>query len=201
MEVRNFDIEIRAETLDIDNNLKGYAAIFDSPSKPLMGKNGTMFIEVIRSGAFTESLNNPDILALFNHKTDYVLGRVGANTLSLQEDKNGLAVDIIPPNTTIGNDTVISVKRGDIRKMSIGFTVEKERWTRDENGNPLREILKLTLYEVSLVAVPAYDATSIFVRSNELIEVPNVEIDRLQSPTNSTRARYKTRFLSLTGKK
>jgi len=48
--------------------------------------------------------------------------------------------------------------------MSFGFRVTKETW--DETGDvPVRTIEKLNLLEVSAVAWPAYDDTTIGLRS------------------------------------
>jgi phage head maturation protease len=48
--------------------------------------------------------------------------------------------------------------------MSFGFQVRKDTW--DETGDmPVRTIQAVDLYEVSAVAFPAYDDTSIALRS------------------------------------
>jgi phage head maturation protease len=73
-------------------------------------------------------------------------------------------VEIDVPDTTDGNDLWVLVERGDISGMSFGFRVTKETW--DETGAiPVRTIEKLELIEVSAVAWPAYEDTTLAKRS------------------------------------
>lgn len=141
----------------------GYAAVFNSETTI-----GDYFVESIAPGAFSRALQgNQDIVALFNHEADHVLGRRSVGTLRLSEDGKGLAVEIDPPDTTLGRDLAISIGRGDINSMSFGFRVTDERWTDPENGLPRRQILGVELIEVSIVTFPAYEETSIGMRSLE----------------------------------
>src|SRR5688572_23982393 len=95
-------LEIRASVEDSAGSLPrvlGHAALFNSPSV-FMG-----FREIIRSGAFTDSLGG-DIRALWQHDTARVLGRTKAGTLRLWEDDQGLAFELNPPDTQDGRDAV-----------------------------------------------------------------------------------------------
>lgn len=139
----------------------GYAAVFNSEATI-----GDYFVESIAPGAFSAALRgNGDVVALFNHDSNQVLGRKSAGTLRLSEDAKGLAVEIDPPDTTIGRDIAESIRRGDIGSMSFGFRVTDERWTEEPDALPRRQILGLELIEVSIVTFPAYDETSIGLRS------------------------------------
>lgn len=162
-------IERRAFTLDdvtiqTDENtpkITGYAAIFDSLSDDLGG-----FREIIRYGAFTDSLNTSDIRALWNHNPDYVLGRNRSGTLKLSEDEKGLRIEIDPPNTQWAKDLMEVIKRGDVNQMSFGFRTIEDRWS-NQNGTTLRELLKVDLFDVSPVTFPAYPQTEVGVRSTQ----------------------------------
>ena len=58
------------------------------------------------------------------------------------------------------------LKRGDYSQSSFAFTVESESWTKEEDGTYLRTINKIGgLYDVSIVANPAYEGTSVALRS------------------------------------
>lgn len=141
----------------------GYAALFDTETTI-----GDYFVESIAPGAFTAALrSNGDVVALFNHDSGQVLGRRSAGTLRLSEDAKGLAVEIDPPETTLGRDLAESIRRGDIGGMSFGFRVTDERWTDppEDAALPRRQILGLELIEVSVVTFPAYDETTIGLRS------------------------------------
>ncbi len=136
----------------------GYAAIFDSPTDI-----GGYFQETIAKGAFSAAVKG-DVRALVDHDSGRVIGRTTAGTLRLREDDTGLGVEIDLPDTTDGRDLATLIERGDISGMSFGFVVTKQTW--DESGDvPKRTIEKVELHEVSVVAFPAYDDTSIAMRS------------------------------------
>lgn len=133
---------------------EGYAAMFNSPSEPLP------FTERIAPGAFTRSLKSRnDIKMLWNHSTGEVLGSTRAGTMRLTEDDRGLRVWAMLPNTTTGRDAAELIRRGDVDAMSFGFSVPRngDDWSDDGKERTLREI---RLHEVSIVAFPAYTATS-----------------------------------------
>ena len=155
---------------------EGYAALFDSPSKPLP------FTERIAPGAFIRSLKSRnDIKLLWNHDTSEVLGSTRSGTLKLVEDERGLKVTAQLPNTTTGRDAAELLKRGDVDAMSFGFTVPRggDDWSEDGSERTLREVM---LHEVSIVAFPAYEGTSgkTTVRGLERVaQRANVDLDAL----------------------
>lgn len=153
----NPEIELRQEPGQ-PVKIRGYAAVFNQLSEEIM-----FFRERVLPGAFSKSIKN-DVRALSGHDSRQVLGRTTNKTLTLEEDDHGLRVEIIPPNTTAGHDVVESIKRGDIDQMSFGFQVVSDRWDK-ENGLDIRELLEVNLFEVSIVAFPAYKQTSVSVRS------------------------------------
>jgi HK97 family phage prohead protease len=157
-EVRHWALtELRA---DAKGRITGHAAVFDSLSRDLGG-----FKERIRAGAFDDTLTD-DVRALFNHDPNYVLGRSSAGTLSLAVDKRGLVFDIKPPATTWARDLLVSIRRGDIDQASFAFNALDESWEKLD-GEPVRELRKLKLIDVSPVTYPAYDQTDVATRSFE----------------------------------
>lgn len=137
----------------------GYAALFNAKTDI-----GGYFIESIAPGAFTDTLRKSDVRALIDHDTGRVIGRSSAKTLRLKEDEDGLYVEIDLPDTSDGRDLAVQLERGDITGMSFGFRVTHDEW--DESGKvPIRTIHQVELYEVSAVAFPAYDDTTIGLRS------------------------------------
>jgi HK97 family phage prohead protease len=159
------DLEIRQEGDGM--TLRGYAAVFNSPSQPLP------FIETIQRGAFRDSLKSRnDVKLLWNHDTSVVLGSTRAGTLRLMEDERGLLVEADLPMTQAGKDAAISISRGDVTAFSFGFRIPAGG---DEWANANERLLKrVNVHEVSVgVAFPAYTATdgTANVRSmNELSE-------------------------------
>lgn len=149
--------EVRAS--DAGKVAKGYAALFNTKADI-----GGYFTETIVRGAFAETLKSADVLALIQHDPGRVIGRSAAGTLRLKEDASGLSVEIDLPDTGDGRDLAVQLERGDIRGMSFGFRVTHDEW--DESGDiPARTIHKVELFEVSAVANPAYDDTTLALRS------------------------------------
>lgn len=141
----------------------GYAAVFNERADI-----GGYFHEVIAPGAFSDSLATADVRAYFGHDSGRVLGRTSSGTLRLSEDDRGLAVEIDLPDTSDGRDARELIARGDITGMSFGFVVARQEW--DETGDiPVRTIHSVDLIEVSIVSDPAYDGTSIALRSLDAI--------------------------------
>jgi hypothetical protein len=102
-EVVKFALEKRqaGDNVDVPPRIVGHAAVFDQLSEKL----GWGFREIIRPGAFTQTLKDKDdVRALVDHDPSKILGRTTAGTLDLREDKKGLAVDIDTPDTTVGRD-------------------------------------------------------------------------------------------------
>jgi HK97 family phage prohead protease len=149
--VSSSDFEIR-ETPD-GMVFEGYAAVFNSRSENLGG-----FTEFVAPGAFTRSLKTRnDVKLLWNHDTGSVLGSTRARTLTLTEDARGLKVTAQLPNTQLGRDTAELLKRGDVDSMSFGFNVIKDKWNAQGDERTLEAV---RLFEVSIVAFPAYAATA-----------------------------------------
>lgn len=167
--------------------IEGHAAVFDSLSQEL----GRMFPfkEKIQRGAFKDSLEKDDIRALWNHDPNYVLGRNRANTLELSESEKGLKVRIQPPDTAWARDLVTSIKRGDISQMSFGFTVEKEDWTV-ENGEDIRTLRQVKLFDVSPVTFPAYLQTDVGVRAMDSYKQHKADQERQTKEKEQRKAEF-----------
>ena len=154
--------EVRAIATE-DGSLKigGYAATFNNEA------TGLNFREVIAPGAFkrTLSTNNP-VFLLINHDTESLpLASTQSGTMSLREDQTGLYMEaILDPKNPRAAELASALERGDVDKMSFAFTVAPDGDTRSEG---LRTLTDLDLFEVSVVTWPAYDATSVGMRSAE----------------------------------
>lgn len=152
--------------------VEGYAAVFNSDSED-MG-----FIERIAPGAFKKALKTSDTRALFNHDSNIILGRTSAGTLELKEDKKGLFMSIIPPDTQLIRDMVLApIERGDITQQSFGFTVKADEWKEIDGKTPIRTITEIgELFDVSPVTFPAYPDTDVALRSLENIKKDQVTL-------------------------
>jgi HK97 family phage prohead protease len=159
-ETRSYPIDLRVtREAAKPPRIVGHAAVFDQLSEDLGG-----FREKVVKGAFRKTLREADVRALLNHDSNYVLGRNTAGTLRVKEDKEGLAVDIDPPDTTWARDLLVSMERGDINQMSFGFRVVKEEWDDTDKANVVRTLSEVELFDVSPVTYPAYPQTSVSVK-------------------------------------
>lgn len=159
------DLAVRAADGDQPPMIVGHAAVFNQTAD--LG----YFKERVAPGTFRQTIQEDDIRALWNHNEDHVLGRNRAGTLSLEEDSTGLAVRIMPPDTQMSRDLMVSMKRGDVSQMSFGFRRRSHIITQDADGNVTRTLTDVKLFDVSPVAFPAYTGTDASVRSAQLAEL------------------------------
>lgn len=135
--------------------LRGIAIVFNRPSVD-MG-----FREFIRPSAVDRNeAESIDVRALWSHNPDWTIGRNSAGTLRQRKVSRGLSVEIDPPRWAAGY--VETVQRRDVTGMSFAFETLTDDW-RLEDGEPVREILDMRYYEVSGVAFPAYEDTTLRV--------------------------------------
>lgn len=155
-------LEIREED-DGKRTLSGYAVKWEMKSEPMGWFR--RFKEQFKRGAFADSLTKDDQRYLWSHDISKVLGRTKNGTLRLYEDNIGLRFELDLPNTTLGNDTYESIKRGDVDGVSFGFRMKKEEWDETDPDNVLRTISQADLFEISAVAFPAYPDSEVQARS------------------------------------
>ena len=166
MERRHFrvdkiTVERRAEAAP---KIIGHAAVFNVLSEDL-----GWFREKIDPGAFSASIGEDDVRALFNHDPNLVLGRNVSGTLRMTEDGVGLAIEVDPPDTQAARDVMVLIDRGDVSQMSFAFRVLEEAWEYGEKGEPdIRTLKKVRLYDVSPVTYPAYPQTDVALRSHQV---------------------------------
>lgn len=156
--------ELRADDDGGKPKLRGYAAVFNRWSEDL-----GWFRERIAPGAFAGVIGD-DVRALFNHDSNYVLGRTKAGTLRMVEDERGLLVEIdAPTDGPLVGLVVNPIRRGDINQMSFAFSMDggAEEWDYSKEL-PERTLKRIgRMYDVSPVTYPAYADTSIAARSLE----------------------------------
>ena len=167
-------IEIREDD-DGKRTLTGYAVKWEKKSKVL--GYFRKFREQFRKGAFADSLEKDDQRFLWSHDTSKVLGRTKNGTLRLEEDDIGLRFELDLPNTTLGNDTYESIKRGDVDGVSFGFRVESDEIHEPDDDLPLRTVTKARLLEVSAVAFPAYPDSEVSARGYDPLKVYQDELE------------------------
>jgi len=158
--------------------IEGYAIKFNEQT--LIGTEAHGFNEVIDSKALTET-NMKDVPLKYNHQDNFlVIARTRNKSLELVIDEIGLKIRAELLDTQSNQDIYKMVKSGLLDKMSFAFTVKSQSW--DRTGSvPLRTIQSIDrLYDVSIVDVPAYEGTSVYARSLELMDIDTKELDYLK---------------------
>ena len=176
-------ISYRATVDEESRHVEGYALLFNVDSQPMWGGD---LIERIAPTALGGVLERSDVLCLMNHdESRGVLARwrKGEGSLSLTVDEKGLRYAFDAPRTALGDELIEALKRGDIAESSFAFTVEKDNWERKEDGTYVRTIVQIRqLYDVSPVYYPAYEDTSVALRSlNDRKEEVRKELERLRA--------------------
>lgn len=165
------DFKTREEGEDLF--IEGYFSVFNSPYR--MWEDYT---EIVRNGAFRETLRKDDIRALINHDTTLVLGRTAAGTLELSEDEHGLFGRVkVNRNDQDAMNAYARVQRGDVTQCSFGFDV-LDFDTEVEGGHTTCYLRNVKLYEVSVCTFPAYTDTQVQARNAAACEERRAEARR-----------------------
>lgn len=176
-------VEFRAEsTSDDGRTLEGYAAVFDDPTR-IDSWEGE-FDEIIKRGAFSKTIGERTPVLQFDHGRDARTGSVPIGAIQeLREDKTGLFVRAGLFENEVVEPIRQAIAGGAIDGMSFRFRVTREDWF-DKDGKsvpaselnsllwkpgdrgPLkREIREVQLFELGPVVFPAYEGTTVGVRS------------------------------------
>lgn len=131
--------------------------------------------EKIKPGAFKRSIEEDEILCLWDHEMKYVLGRKGNGSLKLSENESGVYFECIPPDSTWAKDLVTSIKRQDINSMSFSFSIYREAWEK-ENGRYIRNVNEGKLHEISVTTFPVYTGSQVVARASEILIWDGTEV-------------------------
>ena len=160
--------KIKIEHRDEGRLVYGYAAVFNSRS------NDIGFYETIDPSAITEeTIKRSTVYATLNHDRDKVLARSknGVGTLELKVDERGLYYQYEAPHSTLGDDVLEMIKRGDLADASFAFTVSQDedaqKWEK-RDGQYYRTIYKIDkLFDISNVYDGAYSEANTNLRAQE----------------------------------
>jgi HK97 family phage prohead protease len=166
-EIRAFitEFETRAEGEDV-GIIKGRPIVFDSET------NMGWYREIIDRHAL-DNADLRDVRLCLNHDTSYVYARSRNNndnsTMKIGVDEGGMYFEArLDLKSAKANDLYVAVQRGDLNQMSFMFVVSADEWEDIDSDSPLRIIKEIrTVYEISVVTFPAYEATSVQVASGE----------------------------------
>lgn len=167
--------EIRAlsnyEIRESDNDtveLEGYIAKFNSITELYRG-----CYEKIEKGAFSETLSDGhNIFLLYHHDFSKPLASTRNGTLILTEDDVGLKFKATINNkVSYGKDVVELVREGLIQGCSFGFNVlEDDYLYNNEEDTITRTLIKVKLWEGSVLCIPQYEDTEVTARAKEIAD-------------------------------
>lgn len=145
--------------------LEGYGAVFDSPAR--IDSWEGQFDEQIARGAFAKTLSERTPVMQFDHGQDIATGSVPIGAIEeIREDRHGLYVKARLHDNARVEPIRQAIASGAIDGMSFTFRVTREEWDdSDDLEVPLRTIKEVELYELGPVVFPAYEATTVGVRS------------------------------------
>jgi len=137
-------------------SLSGYAIVYNKTSENLGG-----FVERIEPGACTEALRTSDVRCLFNHDSNYLLGRSSAATLELKEDNAGVHFRAyLLPFDPISYAIARRVDRRDVGGCSFSFVDPTDRWILEPGKIDMRIVERIgRIFDVGPVTYPAYPDT------------------------------------------
>lgn len=165
-EMRN--VEFRATEEEGKMILEGYPVIFNQET--LIGDPEWGWYEVIDKKALDDA-DLSDVPLKYNHgDAKGILARTRNGSLKLTIDNKGLKMRAELIDTTDNVDIYKCVKSGLLDKMSFAFNVIEDNVEQKVGEPPRRTITKIgRLFDVAVVDLPAYDQTSIYARSKEIV--------------------------------
>jgi HK97 family phage prohead protease len=164
-----FELE-RADDEGDGLTLRGYAAVFNSPTR--IDSWEGQFDEVISRGAFKQTIDRTQPVLQFDHGRG-LIGSLPIGTITrLREDKKGLYVEARLFDNWAVQPVRDAIAGGAINGMSFRFRVPEggDTWKARKNEVPLRTLTALDVPELGPVVFPAYRETEVSVRSKEIVD-------------------------------
>ena len=191
-EVRFLELaELRAEQDERGAWIEGYPIVFNQETVI-----GGYCREVILPEAVTDELLR-DVALMIGHDFGMIplahsRRNNGNSTMQLTVDEHGVKMRALldVENNPKAKEAYSAIKRGDISGMSFAFVVGEERWEDLDTDMPLRVITRLAaIYEVSLVAFPAYPGTSVQAASEgDALESVKASLESARKQAEEERA-------------
>lgn len=161
-------VEFRAEPSDDGLTLDGYAAVFNEWTE-IDSWEGA-FREQIAPGAFRKTLSERTPILQFDHGTHPLIGSLPLGVFtSIKEDSHGLRVRARLSDNWLVQPIRDAIRDGAITGMSFRFRVINDTWRKGSGNVAERTISEVALYEAGPVVFPAYEQTTVGVRSREII--------------------------------
>ena len=163
-------IEFRAARNEDGMTLDGYGAVFDEWTN-IDDQMGS-YRERIAPGAFKRTLGQRMPVLQFDHGSHPLIGSIPLGKItSISEDAHGLRVKARLSDNWLVQPVRDAIRDGGITGMSFRFRIIDENWSRGRDGMDERTINEVELYEVGPVVFPAYEQTTVGVRSQQALHL------------------------------
>ena len=180
--VRSVEFRAVDQAAGDGHTLEGYAVVFNTLAEICSWEGD--FLEQVAPGAFRKTLKKKTPVLQYDHGRDARTGSVPIGSIEdVHEDDTGLYVLARLFDNPVVEPIRQAIEGGAIHGMSFRFEVVRDEW-RDRDGKvikpdelssllweagdrgPLqRTIREVTLHELGPVVFPAYDSTTVGVRS------------------------------------
>ena len=190
-ERRYLEFEIRAEHSEEKGSMiTGQPIVFDQETDLGFCR------ETIDVGAL-DATDLRDVRFLVGHDFSMIpLARSRNNNenstmqLMVNDSGMGIRVNLDTENNPKAKELYSAIQRGDISGMSFAFTVDKDSWEGLDTDSPLRHIRSINkVFEVSAVAFPAYEGTSIQAASEgDALESVKASLESAKEQAENERA-------------
>ena len=158
-------VEFRAEPSPDGLTLDGYGATFGDWTE--INDRAGSFQEQIAPGAFKRTIGQRTPVLQFDHGAHPLIGSIPLGRItSISEDDHGLRVRARLSDNWLVEPVRDAIKDGAVTGMSFRFRVVADAW-ENRDGTDYRTISEVELYEVGPVVFPAYESTSVGVRSRQ----------------------------------
>jgi len=160
----SFDVTPNDDGLTLD----GYGAVFNEWTN--IADQFGEFRERIAPGAFKRTLGMRMPVLQFDHGAHPLIGSIPLGRItSISEDDHGLRVKARLSDNWLVQPVRDAIRDGAISGMSFRFRIVDETWGRGNDGMEERTIREVELYEVGPVVFPAYEQTSVGVRTRQAL--------------------------------
>jgi len=164
--VRQIDFAVQQNSDGL--TLDGYGAVFNQFTE-IEDQYG-LYREQIAPGAFKRTLGMRMPVLQFDHGSHPLIGSIPLGRItSLVEDDHGLHVRARLSDNWLVQPVRDAIRDGGITGMSFRFRIVRESWSRGYDDMEERTIHEVELYEVGPVVFPAYEMTTVGVRSRDAL--------------------------------
>ena len=150
------DMSLKVKAVEESGEFSGYGSVFGVEDS---------YGDVVVPGAFTESLDKKTPAMLWQHNSREPIGVY----TKVEEDSKGLYVEgkLLIDGDPLAARAHAHLQAGSISGLSIGY--REQDWEYDSNLGAFK-ILKIDLWEISLVTFPANDEARVENVKNSLMQ-------------------------------